>query len=48
MIGLRGQAEAGVRWTGLSSATNVITDIVRIVVLARFLSPVDYWQWFGL
>jgi lipopolysaccharide exporter len=42
MIGLRGQAEAGVRWTGLSSATNVITDIVRIVVLARFLSPVDY------
>jgi O-antigen/teichoic acid export membrane protein len=39
---LQQQALAGVKWTGLASALNACSDIVRTVVLARFLSPVDY------
>ena len=42
MTALRAEAAAGVRWTGLSSVFNAVTDVIRIVVLARFLSPLDY------
>ncbi len=42
MSALRIQAAAGVRWTGVSSVVNALADIARIIVLARFLSPVDY------
>src|SRR6266478_5955178 len=39
---LQQQAVAAVKWTGLASVLNASSDIVRTVVLARFLSPVDY------
>lgn len=39
---LQGQAAAGVRWTSLSSGCNAVSEILRAVVLARLLSPVDF------
>src|SRR5713226_1029345 len=42
MIQLQAQAAVGVRWISLSSVITAVTDVVRIVVLARFLSPLDY------
>lgn len=39
---LQEQAAAGVRWTGLSTALNVPSDIIRTIVLAHFLAPIDF------
>src|ERR1700751_5104013 len=39
---LRVQAAAGVKWTGLASAVTAVADILRSIVLARFLHPADF------
>src|SRR5215472_16329045 len=39
---LQGAAASGIKWTSLSSALNAANDLVRTIVLAHFLSPVDY------
>jgi O-antigen/teichoic acid export membrane protein len=39
---LHALAAAGVKWTSLSSVLGATSDFVRTVVLAHFLSPLDY------
>lgn len=39
---LESLAARGIRWTGLSSASIVLCDTARALVLARYLSPTDY------
>lgn len=39
---LTNQAASGVRWTTLSGGVSTATETLRTVVLARFLSPIDF------
>lgn len=41
-MSLMARATAGVRWTVIASGITVISELLRNVVLARFLSPVDF------
>jgi lipopolysaccharide exporter len=39
---LETQARSGIRWTGLSAIFTTSIESLRLVILARFLSPVDF------
>ncbi len=39
---LRAQAAAGVKWTTLASGIIVVSEVLRTIVLARFLYPIDF------
>lgn len=41
-MGLKSHAAVGVRWTTLSSVFTTASEVLRTIVLARFLSPVDF------
>jgi len=41
-VSLKEQAIGGVKWTMISSLTNILLQVIQLIILAQILSPIDF------